>query len=118
MIVDMRLSFAFADVKNTELEGVTLYQWCTSNNKDIDTACLAYIRGFINGIALGQKLSHLNIIFCFPQELPTIQLKLIILKGMKDNPTLLNMGAGAVLSKSLLDAYRCKDGEDPIDWLN
>jgi hypothetical protein len=102
------------------LSGIELYHWCTSENAEIQSGCLTFLTGFIYGYGVGQQMAQLpgNRLLCLPSNLTAEQLQLIVLKGMREHPEMLNDVASLVVTRSFSDVYRCKPNETPAYGAN
>jgi Rap1a immunity proteins len=90
------------------LSGLELYRACHA--KDLDAACMAYIRGVLDGVSAGRALATQNPpIYCPPQEgIPADQGKLIIEKCFNEHPGELQEGAGVLAMAALAKAFPCR----------
>lgn len=97
------------------LTGIGLYNMCNSQNAEIQTGCISYVGGFVDGYIMGQEGTQIykQPLICLPSGVSVGQMQLIAQKAMRDRPELLNQTANAIMLKALLGAYRCKPGEAP-----
>lgn len=103
-----------ADAPVSPVTGMELYNWCTSNDGEIETACRVYLAGVTEGFTLGQQLQQYGIILCLPDGVTPPQMQLMLLKVARDHPELLNMPAATIASKAILDTYKCHPGQSPV----
>ena len=93
--------------------GMDLIKECSSLEKNRDMFCLGYLRGFTNGVIVGQQFAQLGHLLCLPSGVTPEQLRLIVQKFARDNPVLLNQDALVVTGRAVLDAFRCQQGQKP-----
>ena len=91
------------------LTGTELYRNCTEGKQSIGSAmCLAYVRGFAEGIVFGNELGKLPRAFCPPTAgLHVDQARLIIEKFLRDNPDKLHNEAVFLAGQALMEAFGC-----------
>jgi len=106
--------FVCTQVGAAELEqttGIELNEYCSDHSASAKSvACSMYIRGFGAGIEAGDGSKEKDKrIWCFPHNLTVAQARLVIEKYMRDNPGLLNLSAGMIVSIALNSAFPCDD---------
>ena len=91
------------------LTGNDLYDDCIRQVKTAtnDLACIAYIRGVLDGFQHGRLMNSAGLSICEPLALTANQARLVIEKYLKDNPADLHIGAAALSLTALMIAYRC-----------
>jgi hypothetical protein len=90
--------------------GTQLYQQCIDEPHSMGSlACLSYVRGLIDGVAMGTVFSEQYAgRFCPPKGgLDANQARLIVEKYLKDHPEKLHLEAGIIASIALLVAFPC-----------
>jgi hypothetical protein len=102
----------FAASNANALSGLELYRTC--NTKPLEIACMAYIRGVLDGMQAGRALAKENPpLYCPPpQGTPADQARLIIEKYFKEHPDELQEGAGALAMAALVKAFPCKQNSN------
>lgn len=93
------------------LTGTDLYQSCRAQKNSMgDAMCLAYVRGFTDGIMAGSTVGEkFPSQYCPPAAgISAIQSRLIIEKYLRDNPQELHTEAGLLVLSALLQAFPCK----------
>jgi Rap1a immunity proteins len=72
-----------------------------------DVACLTWIEGFVDGIALGQSGKN----WCFPEGGSVGQARLIIENVLREHPEMLHRDAAMVAGAALMSAFPCKGSD-------
>lgn len=100
---------------SASLTGMDLFNMCNSQDAQIQTGCISYAGGFVDGYMMGQEGMQMykSPLVCLPSGVSVGQMQLIAQKAMRDHPEILNQTANAIMLKALIDAYRCKPGEAP-----
>jgi hypothetical protein len=95
----------FAASNANALSGLELYRTCHAR----DVACMAYIRGVLDGMQAGDALAKQNPpLYCPPHEgIPADQGKLVIEKYFREHPGELQEGAGVLAMAALMKAFPC-----------
>jgi hypothetical protein len=99
----------FASTNAKALDGVTLYQSCQAKPGALELSCIAYVHGFLDGIAIGRVIGmKAPNLFCPPKEgISVVQGRLIIEKYLKNHPDKLHTDAGDLVFNALMDAFHC-----------
>lgn len=87
------------------LTGAELNQACLATT----TACIFYLRGFVDGIAIGSATARPgDRLFCQPSAgLAVEQAKIVVEKLFREHPEALDREAGLLVGAALIDAFRC-----------
>lgn len=90
------------------LSGLELHQYC--HEKDQEIACVAYIRGLLDGMQAGAVLAKASPpLYCPPHGgIPTDQGRLIVDKYFRDHPEELQEGAGPLVMAAIAKAFPCQ----------
>ena len=92
------------------LSGAELYQKCSQKRRNVsDISCIAYVRGFVDGMMIGTILGkEKRMVYCPPTDgLAVDQARLIIEKYLKDHPEKLRIEAGYLVGEALVSAFPC-----------
>ncbi len=84
--------------------GSQLYSICESANDTDRATCGGYVAGVFSTLA-DPGMSKLPL--CPPDGANVMQMVLITQKFMRENPTILNSGAAAVVALALREAFVC-----------
>ena len=92
------------------LTGTELYRAC--HQKALSAggiSCIAYVRGFVDGITLGHGLDRTSPTVYCPSAtgLDADQARLIIQKYLRDHPESLHLEAGNLAANALTEAFSC-----------
>jgi hypothetical protein len=101
----------FATGSASALDAIELYRSCHSTARSMgDFGCIAYIHGFLDGMAAGHAAAEiLQGKFCPPKEGVSVdQGRLIVEKYMRDHPGQLNREAGLIVASAMYDAFSCR----------
>ena len=93
------------------LDGTQLYQSCRAKERTtLDFVCVAYIHGFLDGMATGQATGEQNPpMYCPPKGgISVDQGRLIVEKYLRDHPEQLHKEAGLLAASALWDAFPCR----------
>lgn len=92
------------------LTGVELYQYCAESKRVSaqEAVCLAYIRGFIDGMTLQQGADLKGFKVCLPNDgvMPE-QGRLIFEKFSREHPGDLNRQAGIIFWAAMALSFQC-----------
>jgi Ssp1 endopeptidase immunity protein Rap1a len=102
----------FASVEANALSGTELYRSCSDKKNGLgDFMCVAFVHGFLDGLAFGQGIGKASPPFyCPPEEgISVDQGRLIIEKYLRDHPEQLHLQAGENSASALVEAFRCKN---------
>ena|ERR1700712_176412 len=94
----------------TALSGAELYRKCSQKNRKVsDISCIAYVRGFVDGMMIGTILgTETRTVYCPPTDgLAVDQARLVIEKYLKDHPEKLRIEAGYLVGEALVSAFPC-----------
>lgn len=90
------------------------YQHCTGANESSKATCTWYITGYIRGRedgagwqGLASKTKVATPLFCVPQNVTYIQIRLVVAKFMTQHPELLHHSFGSVIAFALGAAFPC-----------
>ena len=79
--------------------------------------CTMYIAGYVAGAedalvrdALRRGLDGVTVPFCRPQGVTRDQMRLVVIRFMEKNPTLLHLNFAMIIGGAMSDAFPCKDG--------
>jgi hypothetical protein len=92
------------------LTGTQLYQECLDKGNGMsEVACLAYVRGFVDGMFMGTTVTKKFAgQYCPPKEgTDAIQARLIVEKYLREHPESLHVEAGLLVGTALLGAFPC-----------
>jgi hypothetical protein len=101
----------FVSNNASALDAIQLYRDCHAKTRSVgDFGCIAYIHGFLDGIATGRVVAEKKPgMFCPPKEGVSVdQGRLIIEKYMRNHPGELNQAAGLVAADAMYDAFPCR----------
>ena len=93
-----------------------LSQWCGSETRMDNEACLSYLRGAFDALQVARHAEHRSLIenaddsntICISDLAPINQLKIAMVRYAKKNPGQLQSQAGAVfLMQMFRDTYPC-----------
>jgi hypothetical protein len=103
----------FASPHAAAFTGTDLYQQCQDKKRGIrDLLCIAYVRGFIDGITAGTAIprSRHASEFCLPEKvaISAEQARLIIEKYLRDHPEQLHEEAELLAATAIMLAFPCK----------
>ena len=91
------------------LSGGDLYKFCLASSKasEQETACLSYIRGFVDGMLMGVASEKYSA-YCPPNSgVPMQQALLIVERYLREHPEKLHEEAGFVVGGALIEAFPC-----------
>ena len=92
------------------LTGTELYRACRQKALSAGgISCIAYVRGFVDGITLGHGLGKTSpTVYCLSAAgLDADQARLIIQKYLRDHPESLHLEAGNLAANALTEAFPC-----------
>ena len=72
--------------------------------------CLSYVEGFNYAIRMWQLIGKESIT-CLPDEVNNGQSVRIVVAFARNNPALLHMGKGVLITKAYHDAFTCSDAK-------
>ena len=106
------LAAAGAQSANAQaMTGAFMVQGCDDDaTKD---SCMIYLRGLYEGFLAGQQLYPYGAIACPQPNVSPYQLRLLALRAARENPKMLNDVPSGIMSKAILDAFRCRPGQTP-----
>jgi hypothetical protein len=91
------------------LSGATLYEDCTvPSNTTEYTVCIAYLRGFTEGMFAGNLARATGLSYCGQASMDMTQILLIAQKYMREHSEELNKGAGANMMSAFVTAFPCR----------
>jgi hypothetical protein len=93
------------------LSGSELYQYCMEKKPSTgDAMCLAYVRGFIDGVTMGVVVGkNYPTKYCPPQAgIPVDQGRLIVEKYLRDHAGELHDDAPSLVGVALIKAFPCR----------
>src|SRR2546430_2631053 len=102
---------AFAPIQTGALTGSELYRFCGESSKGSVqyTSCIGYVRGFVDGMAMGTAAASNGVKVCLPDDgMDVEQGRLILEKYMREHPEELHKEAGLPFGAALIDAFRCR----------
>ena len=88
-----------------EPDGKVLFRMCNSEQNVV--ACLFYVSGFRDGLAMGMAADWRNEL-CLPGKLSGMQMVLIVQKFMRENPSRRHLPGEILVLEALLGAFPCK----------
>jgi hypothetical protein len=89
--------------------GRNLYDLCSRGEKGNEAACIAYIRGFLDGFSLSQVRSQRGFRACPPEKpISPETAEQIVRKFMVDHRKLLDQPAAIVAIAALATEFSCK----------
>lgn len=73
--------------------------------------CMAYVDGVLDGVAYEYKIAQDNLAtpFCIPDGVTSLQVGLITLKYIKNNPELANRTAVFLVVHAIREAFPCSE---------
>jgi|ERR1700730_3780606 hypothetical protein len=95
----------FASTNANALTGLNLYQSCQEKSQSaLDFACIAYVHGFLDGIAFGRGIGmKAPKVYCPPKAgISVDQGRLIIEKYLRNHPEKLHTEAGELAFSALV----------------
>ena len=104
--------FAFP-MTATAFDGSDLYRFCSGTERSYSNACNAFIRGFHEGLMIGDRFASEKTHYCPPTNMGIPQARLIVEKYLRDNPNKLHAAAGALVAGALYEAFGCGTGKRP-----
>ncbi len=104
-------SMIFSVSPATAFTGTNLYEACMKEpNSAGDLFCTSYVRGFIDGMLLGDTAAGVGTRYCGPREgIGVVQGRLIVEKYMRDHPEKLNLPAGNIAFSAMYEAFPCPE---------
>jgi hypothetical protein len=96
--------------EDADLTGAELEELCDApdSNSDRTLWCHIYVRGFLEGLAVGSEASKLGLSFCPPKNLSIVEGRVIVRKYLRDHSTELKLDARTVAARAFLAAYPCR----------
>lgn len=94
-------------LKANDVTGRTLLEMCLSDEKTARTICQMWINGFHNGVFAAQAVTKSNQVPCLKGTTGG-QARVVIVKFMRDFPTLLEQPVHVVAFLALQRAFPCK----------
>lgn len=72
-----------------------------------DLSCSLYIRGFLDGMAMGSTANEFGESYCPPEQLPFQVARILIERELRRYPEERNMEAGSLAGRALANAFPC-----------
>jgi hypothetical protein len=91
------------------LDAIQLYQSCQDKKPGLgDFLCIAYVHGFLDGMAFGRAVGNFTGKYCPPKDgISVDQGRLIVEKYFRDHPEELHEQAGDIVFRALVLAFPC-----------
>ena len=86
--------------------GTKLYNLCRAENAIDEALCEGYILGVQDAIYSGHLSDHFSI--CLPEGVEPDQIRLMLLRFIEKNPSIMNFAAEGLVAKTLETSYSCK----------
>ncbi len=97
------------DPATANVTAAELYQECTDKTyADYELICVAYLRGFGEGIVFGMGEKGNNSLYCPPKAMNVDTLRTAFEKFSKESPTVLSEEAAVVLAVALMRTFPCR----------
>ena len=92
-----------------DLTGADLDDICNAPvfDRNRDLWCNIYLRGYLEGLAIGAGLQKLGLSYCPPKNLTVREGRLIVGKYLRDHSTEMKLDAAILAARALLAAYPC-----------
>ena len=100
-------SFLSAGSTKYFYNGTKLYNLCRAETPIDEALCEGYILGVQDAIYSGHLSEHFSV--CLPEGVEPDQLRLQLIRFIKNNPDIMNFAAEGLVAKSLETSYACKN---------
>ena len=100
-------SFLSAGSTKYFYNGTKLYNLCRAEIPIDEAFCEGYILGVQDAIYSGHLSEHFSV--CLPEGVEPDQLRLQLIRFIKNNPDIMNFAAEGLVAKSLETSYACKN---------
>lgn len=94
--------------------GNVFFDVCTNASPSMNTACVAYVKGLMEGMEIGQYaaqteagLKAARVIWCRPDTLTPVQTRDVLLKYLRDNPEHRDLGTSLLAYEAWHEAWPC-----------
>ena len=71
-------------------------------------ACSSYLRGFSHGVALVSKEPEQGYGYCLDERLSVIQIARVVVKSLKESPSVLHYHPAPLVAQALRKAFPCQ----------
>ncbi len=116
LILILLLTFTVMSTNADAMSGQKLLMYCDTDKNDElyyqDNAhCVGYIAGTIEAFDIYATTYSVSPVFCLPKGATYMQLKMVVLNYIKDNPQELHYKAGVLINLAVRGAFPCKRDE-------
>jgi hypothetical protein len=95
---------------HAEFRGIELLWRCSSEEPDLQLACVGYLSGFMDGVEINATATKGRKSFCLPKEgISNDQARRILVKWLEARPKFLHESARVHVLLALKDAFPCAE---------
>ncbi len=108
LMLDAAVLGPIATVHAQTWSGTQLFQLCTRDLGDAgDAACSAYIRGFSDGLLIGDVTAGTADGICLPYALNQVQARALVDRFLREHPEMLDRTAALLVFRAIQEAFPC-----------